>query len=110
MMDTELSLKKGDVFFGDDNSGLEIWLAENKCQKQLIGEDIIKKMLKQSETVMDQEGDEIKTIHLWLFAYSGITQGAEKLIKQHNILWSSKKDLNQLLEYVNLRRLPDLIL
>jgi predicted glutamine amidotransferase len=53
-------------------------------------------------------GDELKTLRIWLFAHNGFTEEAEKLMKEKRILWSSRKELNDLLDYVGLRRLPEI--
>jgi len=89
------------------SSGTEIWMAESKWHKTPIGVNVVNHMLKQKEIVLDREGDELSQLTLWLFSYSGVTKDAEQLMKENDILWSSKKELNQLLEFVGLRKLPE---
>jgi hypothetical protein len=55
---------------------------------------------------MDREN--LDPIRLSLFAANGVTQQAQELIKKHQIMLSTKKDLEALLTYMNLRYLPDL--
>jgi len=55
-----------------------------------------------------KEGAGLKTLRIWFFPYSGFTEEAEEFIKENGILWSSKKELNDLLNYAGLRRLPEL--
>ncbi|CAN2042850.1 hypothetical protein GMMP15_950002 [Candidatus Magnetomoraceae bacterium gMMP-15] len=43
---------------------------------------------------------------MWLFASSGVTEGAKKMIEKNGILLSTKEDLNALLIDSGLRKLP----
>jgi len=88
------------------SSGTEIWLAESKYQQKPVGKNVIQHMLKQKEIVLEREGDDLEKLTLWLFSYAGVTSEAYDLIKKNGILWSSKDDLNALLEHVGLRKLP----
>jgi hypothetical protein len=45
-------------------------------------------------------------LHLWIFAYNGLTGDAEKFASEHGIMWSTLVEFNQLLELVGLRQLP----
>ncbi|KPA18318.1 hypothetical protein MHK_001465, partial [Candidatus Magnetomorum sp. HK-1] len=91
------------------SSGTEIWIAESKWHKKPVGVDVVHHMLKQAKMILDREGDEIKQLTLWLFSYTGVTADAENLMTQHGILWSSKDELNALLEFVGLRQLPEIM-
>ncbi|KPA09254.1 hypothetical protein MHK_010540, partial [Candidatus Magnetomorum sp. HK-1] len=86
----------------------EIWLAESKWWAKPVGTQAVEHLLNQAEIVKERKGDILKILRLWLFAYNGVTAKAEALLKQHDILWSTKDDLNQLLEYVKLRKLPEM--
>jgi hypothetical protein len=55
-----------------------------------------------------KEGPGLKTLRICFFSYSGFTEEAEEFIKENGILWSSKKELNDLLNYAGLRRLPEI--
>ena len=72
-----------------------------------VGVEVIENMLKQKEIVNEQEGEYLTQIHLWLFACNGVTEKAQELINKHNILLSTKQELNYLLKFLNLRKLPD---
>ena len=85
----------------------EIWLAESKWHQNPVGADVVHHMLRQKEVVMEREGDDIDKLTLWLFSYTGVTTEAYDLLKEHDILWSTKDNLNALLEYVGLRQLPE---
>ncbi|KPA17681.1 ATPase domain protein, prokaryote domain protein [Candidatus Magnetomorum sp. HK-1] len=90
------------------SSGTEIWIAESKWHKKPIGIDVVHHLLKQKNIIQEREGDDLEQLTLWLFSYSGVTAEAENFMKEHDILWSTKDDLNALLEYVGLRKLPEI--
>ncbi|QTA83432.1 p-loop domain-containing protein [Desulfonema limicola] len=95
-----------DIYAG---AGKEVWLAESKWwTNKKVGADVVENMLKQAEIVREREGKYLKTLRLWLFAHDGITREAEKLIQDNGILWSSRTELDGILDQVKLRRLPDL--
>jgi hypothetical protein len=64
--------------------------------------------LKKAEMVAADIGDELKTLRIWFFAHNGFTEEAEAFMKEKSILWSSRKELDDLLDYVGLRRLPEI--
>ncbi len=89
-------------------AGADIWLAESKCWiGKPVGPKEVKHLIKQGELVQEQEGEDVQ-IRLWLFAHDGVTPEAEKFLQEHNVLWSTRADLDALLEHVNLRKLPDI--
>ncbi|MBF0451735.1 MAG: hypothetical protein HQK75_13610 [Candidatus Magnetomorum sp.] len=90
------------------SSGTEIWLAESKWHNRPIGVEAVHHLIEQGKRVQEREGDILEQLSLWLFSYSGVTREAEHLMKEHDVLWSSKDDLNALLEHVHLRKLPEL--
>ncbi len=90
------------------SSGKEIWLGESKWWNTPVGPEPVKNLIRQGEVVRKREGKSLKTLRLWLFAHEGVTENAEKLMSEHGILWSEKKDLNELLKMVGLRKLPEL--
>lgn len=90
------------------DSGNRIWLAESKWWNTPVGPDVVQHLLNQGEVIKEREGEYLKSLRLWLFAHDGITKKAEELIREHDILWSSREDLDRLLETVRLRKLPEL--
>ncbi|KPA09489.1 ATPase domain protein, prokaryote domain protein [Candidatus Magnetomorum sp. HK-1] len=90
------------------SSGTEVWLAESKWHHRPVGCEVVEHLLSHAKVVTQREGDDIDILRLWLFSYSGVTKEAEKLLKKQGVLWSTKKELNALLEYVNLRKLPEM--
>lgn len=87
-------------------AGLDIWLAESKWWIGTpVGPKVVNHLLKQGESVREREGENVR-VRLWLFAHDGVTKEAEALMHKHQILWSTRADLDALLEAVNLRKLP----
>ncbi len=90
-------------------AGSEVWIAESKWwTDRKVGLHEIEILLKKAERVADDIGDELKTLRIWFFAHSGFTEKAEEFMKEKGILWSSRKELDDLLDYVGLRRLPEI--
>lgn len=89
-------------------AGKEVWLAESKWRADKIGPDVVETLLEQAEIVKEREKKYLKTLRLWIFTHAGATGPAMDLMKRHGILWSTRDELNGLLEAVNLRKLPDL--
>jgi hypothetical protein len=50
----------------------------------------------------------VDILKIWLFANNGVTVEAKTLLEAHDILWSERKDMDGLLQYLNLRQLPDI--
>ena len=100
-----------DVYASD---GREIWLCESKYwETQKVGSDVVRFMLELAEKLKDYEGREYfeterpLKLHLWLFAHNGVTPQAETLLREHNIYWSERDDLDELIRITGLRPLPD---
>jgi len=86
-------------------AGIEQWVAESKwLSDRKVGISLIKKLLDKAEMVKkDREADWVR---VWFFSHEGFTNEAEKFMQEKGIFWSTRADLDELLEYVNLRRLP----
>ena len=65
-------------------------------------------MLKKADRVREDIGDELNLLRVWIFGWSGFTREAEEFMKEQAVMWSSKLELNGLLEYTGLRHLPEL--
>ena len=50
----------------------------------------------------------MEILRLWLFANDGVTENAKKMLIENNILWSTRENLDGLLKYLNLSKLPEL--
>ncbi|MCP4693240.1 MAG: hypothetical protein GY859_34685, partial [Desulfobacterales bacterium] len=90
-------------------AGPEIWMAESKWWSgSKVGTDVVENLLRQAEMVRQRKGKVLKRLRLWLFAHDGVTAPAEELMRQNGVFWSTRADLDELLEFVKLRKLPDL--
>ncbi len=90
-------------------AGPEIWMAESKWWNGgKVGKDVVENLLRQAEIVRNRKKEVLKTLRLWIFAHDGVTGPAEELMRQQGVLWSTRAELNELLEIVKLRKLPDL--
>ncbi len=90
-------------------AGSEIWIGESKWWKdRKAGIHDVEILMSKGDLFRRKEGPGLKTLRIWFFSYSGFTEEAEEFIKENCILWSSKKELNDLLNYAGLRRLPEL--
>jgi hypothetical protein len=90
-------------------AGSEVWIAESKWWTgRKVGMHEMDVLLKKAEMVAADIGDELKTLRIWFFAHNGFTEEAEAFMKEKSILWSSRKELDDLLDYVGLRRLPEI--
>ena len=96
--------KEIDIFA---SAGFEIWIAESKWWKDPVGEDVIKNLIWQGELLKEKRGKDLRGLTLWLFAGNGVTEGAKRIMEENGILWSTKEDLNGLLEFSGLRKLPE---
>jgi len=88
-------------------AGIEVWIAESKWWSgDKVGPKIVKHLLEQAEIVKQRKGEDLNILRIWFFAHDGFTKQAEALLQKHNVLWSTRADLDALLEEVNLRKLP----
>jgi hypothetical protein len=88
-------------------AGGEQWVAESKWQqnhKASITD--IRKLLDKAEIV--KQDREAKLMRIWFFSYDGFAPKVLDFMSEHGVLWSTKEDLDGLLDYVKLRRLPKL--
>ncbi|MEN8218409.1 MAG: hypothetical protein ABFS56_18975 [Pseudomonadota bacterium] len=97
--DTEIDIHAG--------AGSEQWVAESKWQqnhKASISD--IRKLLGKAEVVKQDREPEL--MRIWFFSYEGFAEKVLDFMSEHGVLWSTKDDLDGLLDYVKLRRLPKL--
>jgi len=85
-----------------------IWIAESKWTKSPVGKDVVEKLIAQGSLIKEKNGDEQRALMQWLFASSGVTEGAKQIMAENGILWSTKENLNALLIDSGLRELPDI--
>jgi len=90
-------------------SGIEVWIAESKWwNKQKVNSSVVKKLMDQGNSLKEIEGDKMEILRLWLFANDGVTENARNMLLENNILWSTRENLDALLKYLNLSKLPEL--
>ncbi len=88
-------------------AGSKVWIGQSKWwTTKKVGMKELRDFLAQGEQVQAERSP--RTLRLWLFAYNGLTPKARAFARNHNILWSSKTELNELLRLLGLRELPDL--
>ncbi|CAN2039272.1 ATPase domain protein, prokaryote domain protein [Candidatus Magnetomoraceae bacterium gMMP-15] len=105
---TRLGAGKGkeiDIFA---SGGLDVWIAESKWKKDPVGKDVVENLIWQGSLLKEKRGEKLDSLTLWLFASSGVTEGAKKMIKENGILLSTKENLNALLIDSGLRKLPEI--
>ncbi len=97
--------KEVDVYAG---AGIEVWLCECKWWRgRKVGRAAVTALLEKGDLVRADMADRLETLRLWIFAYDGFTLEAEKLMREKGVLWSDRADLDQLLNHVGLKRLPE---
>jgi hypothetical protein len=85
------------------NSGLR---KVNGIRIVKIGIAEIQKLIDKGDWVRKKIGADFTRV--WFFSHDGFTQEAEKFMEQQGVLWSTRADLDGLLDYMKLRRLPEL--
>ena len=93
----------------EGGAGKERWICESKWWiGKKVGRTEIESLLGKGEAVKEEAGKGLQILRLWFFAHDGFTKKAEDLMKENNMLWSVRDDLDKLLKFVGLRQLPDI--
>ena len=88
-------------------AGAEQWVAESKWRSgRKAGPKDIKILLDKAEIVRKDRNADI--VRVWFFWHEGFTVEAKTLMKEQGVFWSTREDLDGLLDHVKLRRLPKL--
>jgi len=88
-------------------AGEEQWVCQSKwVQGDKISTGVLKELKAQADEIKKEKDPEI--MRMWLFAHDGLSRPALEFAEKHGILWSSRRELDELLEHVGLRPLPDL--
>ena len=61
-----------------------------------------------AQTQLAEEMFDPLSTQMWLFAHEGLTDEAEELARAEGIFWSTREQLDGLLQYLDLRPLPEL--
>ncbi len=82
-------------------------MAESKwhSQRQASSTEVHQLLSKAQVVKLDRDAE---IMRLWFFSYDGFSKPARDLMSEHGIFWSTQEDLNGLLDYLKLRRLPEL--
>lgn len=87
--------------------GGEMWVCQSKwVTTRKIGIAVLQELIKQAAAVQAEYNP--KSVRMWLFAHEGLTQEAETLAREQGVLWSDRAQLDGLLTYLGLRKLPTL--
>ena len=89
-------------------AGPEQWVCQSKwvTGRRKTGIGVLRMLAAQAGTVRKDMDPE--TVRMWIFAHNGLTGPALGFAKKHGILWSSRREFDELLVYLGLRPLPDL--
>ncbi|MCP4108266.1 MAG: hypothetical protein GY749_22440 [Desulfobacteraceae bacterium] len=88
-------------------AGIEKWVCQSKWVRDgRIGKTALEELISQADIVREDMNPRV--IRMWIFANNGLTKEAEGFAKENGILWSSRKEFDELLVYLGLRPLPDL--
>ncbi len=88
-------------------AGPEQWVCQSKwVTGDKIGIDVLRELVSQADMV-GQDKDPL-VIRMWLFAHNGLTREAEAFAEKHGILWSARKQFDELLAHLGLRKLPNI--
>ena len=86
-------------------AGSEIWIGQSKWTDERVGIKVLQELHAQGEQVMIER--EPRILRLWVFSCNGLTKEAEEYAQAQGIFWSVKNDLNEIMELLGLRKLPD---
>ena len=86
-------------------AGIEQWVAESKWQQgRKVGIELVKQLIDKANVVKTELNADL--VRIWFFSHDGFTPKAQKFMREKGIFWSTREDLDALLDYVKLRRLP----
>jgi len=85
-------------------AGPETWVCQSKwVESRKIGINDLKKLNEQAEAVKSEMN--VVFLKKWIFAHKGLTAKATQFACENEIFWSTRKELDALLDYLNLRPL-----
>ena len=74
-----------------------------------VGRAEVESLMRKGNAVKEYVGEGLQILRLWFFAHNGFTKEAEALMREKDVLWSARQDLDNLLKSVGLRQLPELV-
>jgi hypothetical protein len=106
---SKLSGGKGMEIDVEGGAGKERWICESKWwASRKVGRANVESLMRKGSIVKEEVGEGLRILRLWFFAHDGFTEEAEALMLKKDVFWSTKEDLDGLLECLGLRQLPDL--
>jgi len=88
-------------------AGPEKWVCQSKwVTGDKIGRGILEELVDQADVVRRDMNPRI--IRMWIFAHEGLSGPARKFAEENGILWSARKEFDEMLVHLGLRPLPDL--
>ena len=88
-------------------AGAEQWVCQSKwVTGSKTGIGVLRELADQADLV--RKDMDPRTLRMWIFAHNGLTGPALKFAGKHGILWSARKEFDDLLVYLGLRPLPEL--
>ncbi|MDM8552156.1 hypothetical protein QUF72_18875 [Desulfobacterales bacterium HSG2] len=88
-------------------AGSEKWVCQSKwVTGRKIGIKTLEELVSQADTVRRDMNPRV--IRMWIFAHEGLTKEGLAYAEKHGILWSSRKEFDELLVHLGLRPLPEL--
>ena len=106
---TRLAGGPGQALDVEGGAGKERWICESKWWSgRKAGRTEVESLLRKGEAVKEEAGKGLQILRLWFFAHDGFTGEAEALMKEKDMLWSVREDLDGLLKSVGLRCLPNI--
>jgi hypothetical protein len=88
-------------------AGIEQWVVESRwVHDRKMGIKEVHRLFDKAKMIQKDRNADL--VRVWFFSYDGFTQEALTFMQENQIFWSTQKELNELLDYVHLRRLPKL--
>ncbi len=81
------------------------WRQSKFVQGRKIGLPVLRNLASLADAVMEDK--EPNLVRMWLFANFGLTGPAGDFAKERGILWSSRREFNDLLQNLGLTKLPN---
>ncbi|MEA1900623.1 MAG: hypothetical protein U9N47_07645 [Thermodesulfobacteriota bacterium] len=94
----------------EGGAGKERWICESKWWvDRKVGRAEVESLMRKGSIVKQEVGEGLQILRLWFFAHDGFTEDAKALMLKNGVLWSTRDDLDGLLESVGLRCLPNIV-
>jgi hypothetical protein len=93
----------------EGGAGKERWICESKWWiGRKVAQAEVESLMRKGSAVKEEVGEGLRILRLWFFAHDGFTEDAKALMYEKGVLWSVRENLDGLLEWLGLRKLPRL--